>query len=330
MVTIRCRSADLAGTRFAFSPLWEAVAGFRAWRLGAPHLAALGWSDLFRAVAPAEQWRWLDLVALAPSGRIPDFLAPPPPGPFATFEEELGGLRETPWRVIAAELRGAYGGVLPSGAPHTAAGRVACLDGIRRELELFWLWALAPLWPRLRGVLEAEVVYRSRLLAFGGVEAVFHDLHEAVRFTRRGAGGVLRVRTSERADRRAAGAGVLLVPSMFAWPEVYVVVRPPWRPTLAYPARGVAELWGQPSGRSSETGRQLAALLGVARARVLGRLRRPSTTTELSAALGMSLATVSQHLSRLRHAGVLDRARVGRRVYYSVNEWGQVLLRRTS
>jgi DNA-binding transcriptional ArsR family regulator len=326
MVTIHLGATDLARTRFAFSPLWEAVAGFRAWQLGAPHLAALDWSSRLRTFAPRESWRWLRLVALAPSGRIPDFLAPPPPDPFSTFEAEAARLQATSLSVVRAELREAYAGALPPGAPRTRHDCAAFLEGVGREIALFWRWTLAPLWPRLRGQLEAEVVYRSRILAFGGVTELFRGLHPAIQFQPRRAGGVLRIRSDQRAERRAAGMGLLLVPSMFAWPDVYVVARQPWRPTLAYPARGVAEVWelSRPSGRMDAG--PLPALLGASRARMLQALQTPQTTTALSSMLRLSPATVSQHLSALHLAAVLDRARVGRHVYYVANALGQEML----
>lgn len=326
MVTIHLGAADLAGTRFAFSPLWEAVAGFRAWQKGAPHLARLGWTAGLRALAPGEGWHFLRLVALAPSGRIPDFLAPPPTDPFASFESEVVRLQATPWSVVSAELRTAYGHTLPPGAPATRSDCAAFLEGVSREITTFWRGALAPLWPRLRGQLEAEVVYRSRIMAFGGPTELFGGLHPAVQFQRRGAGGVLRVQGGARAARRAAGAGLLLVPSMFAWPDVFVVTRLPWRPTLAYPARGVADVW-EPARhiRFMDQG-PLTALLGASRARVLQGVRTPQTTTALSSMLQLSPATVSQHLHALHAAGVLERARVGRRVYYLANSLGQEAL----
>lgn len=326
MVTIRLGATDLARTRFAFSPLWEAVAGFRVWQRGAPLLAPLEWSSRLHTFAPGETWRALRLMALAPSGRIPDFLAPPPPDPFSSFNEETARLQATPWSVVRAELREAYGGTLPPGAPRTRHDCAAFLEGVGHEIALFWRWTLAPLWSRLRGQLEAEVVYRSRILAFGGVTELFRDLHPAVQFQPRGAGGVLRVRSHQRAERRAGGMGLLLVPSMFAWPDVYVVARRPWRPTLAYPARGVAEFW-EPSrpARRVDAG-PLPALLGASRARILRAVQTPQTTTALSSMLGLSPATVSQHLSALHAAAVLDRSRVGRRVYYVANALGQETL----
>ena len=37
--------------------------------------------------------------------------------------------------------------------------------------------------------------------------------------------------------------GLLLIPSVFAWPKVLLVTAEPWQPTVIYPARGVGMLW---------------------------------------------------------------------------------------
>ena len=118
------------------------------------------------------------------------------------------------------------------------------------------------------------------------------------------------------------GRGILLVPVAFAWPDVYVISDAPWQPTLVYAARGVARLWeSEPPGM----GEAIEAALGPGRARVLKSLAVPSTT-ELARAMGVSAGTVSQHLSRLRRAGLVEPHRRGRSVYYRLSPGGESLL----
>jgi DNA-binding transcriptional ArsR family regulator len=229
--------------------------------------------------------------------------------------------------VVVSELRNAYGGRLPQGTPRRPSDLGRFLDNVSRELALFWRWAVAPLWTRLRGCLDAEVVYRSRVLAFGGAAALFENLHHAIEFTPRRSGGILRVRSRQQINRRGGGAGLVLVPSVFCWPDAYVVAREPWRPTVAYPARGVADVWDPAAADSPFLTRALEALIGTARARVLQGLARNPTTTGLAAALRMSPSTVSTHLARLHDAGVLTRTRVGHKVLYAANQRGLELLR---
>jgi DNA-binding transcriptional ArsR family regulator len=104
-----------------------------------------------------------------------------------------------------------------------------------------------------------------------------------------------------------------------------VLVRPGYRPTLAYGPRGVANLWTSSSLPSN--GSALVAALGDSRASVLkGLLPVPTTTTELSRRLGLAPAAVSAHLSRLKAAGLVEPYRKGRKVYYRLSDAGKSLL----
>ena len=115
------------------------------------------------------------------------------------------------------------------------------------------------------------------------------------------------------------------MPCVFAWPRVEVLVRPGYRPTLAYGPRGVAHLWTSSPPKSNGTA--LGAALGDSRASVLkGLLPLPTTTTELARQLGLAPAAVSAHLSRLRTAGLVEPHRDGRKVYYRLSCAGESLL----
>jgi DNA-binding transcriptional ArsR family regulator len=72
----------------------------------------------------------------------------------------------------------------------------------------------------------------------------------------------------------------------------------------------------------------LPELLGATRTRLLRAVaRRPSTTTELAAALHISPSTVSYHLSVLTSTGVLDCVRNTSAVIYHLTERGYRLMR---
>jgi len=122
-----------------------------------------------------------------------------------------------------------------------------------------------------------------------------------------------------------AGRGITLVPCVFAWPRVEVLVQPGYRPTVAYGPRGVANLWTSSSPPSNAT--SLGAALGDSRASVLkGLLPVPTTTTELARQLDLAPAAVSAHLSRLKDAGLVEPHRNGRKVYYRLGGAGESLL----
>ena len=101
----------------------------------------------------------------------------------------------------------------------------------------------ALLGPRLRAMLENDILLRARSLALGGAEALFKDLHPLVRFQN----GALSLDQSlcngDDGDVHLGGRGLLLMPSAFVWPRLSTILGAPWQPTLAYTPRGVANLW---------------------------------------------------------------------------------------
>jgi DNA-binding transcriptional ArsR family regulator len=113
------------------------------------------------------------------------------------------------------------------------------------------------------------------------------------------------------------------MPSAFHGPKVAAIVDEPWLPTLAYPARGVGELWRT----SAESPAALARLLGRTRALVLASLDQPLSTTTLATLIEASPAGVSRHLIALRDAGLVSTERHGHEVRYGRTSLGAALLR---
>ena len=79
---------------------------------------------------------------------------------------------------------------------------------------------------------------------------------------------------------------MLLIPSAFAWPSILTITAPNLRPTLIYPARGVATLWGGSRPLPATNG--LARLITENRAAILAALDGPASTTELARRLSMT------------------------------------------
>ena len=94
--------------------------------------------------------------------------------------------------------------------PHGAVERIS------RTLQVYWELAFADVWPRVRALLEADVLWRSRRLAPGGAHALFEDLHETVTWH----GDRLSATDSWHYSGSLSGEGLLLVPSAMAWPTV--------------------------------------------------------------------------------------------------------------
>jgi DNA-binding transcriptional ArsR family regulator len=191
------------------------------------------------------------------------------------------------------------------------------VDTLRRYHEL----AIAPYWPRIHEHLEADTIKRGQALAIGGVEALLSNLHPKASY----GGGALELDKTYEAVVEPEGRGITLVPCVFAWPGVDVLVQPNYQPTLAYGPRGVANLWI--SSSPAPNGTALEAALGAGRALVLKRLTpMPTTTTELANQLCLSPAAVSAHLSRLRAAQLVEPHRSGRKVFYRLSGAGEALL----
>ncbi|MCR0989358.1 DUF5937 family protein [Streptomyces albidoflavus] len=320
-------TADLLRCRFALSPLWETVAAVRT--LAEPGRQVYHRPWLREVAAGHDPARTAPLALLLPrTGSTPDFLTPPPAGPHAEIEEELARVAATPLDQVESELRRSLLGppgrdVVP---PPEAAARLLADPGrtLRELTELLrgcWHSLLAPRWPRVRDLLEADIAVRSRDLARAGLRRTLTGLHPAVGWEEP---GTLRIEAPHRAHRRLDGEGLLLLPSAFVWPALTVVTDPPWQPTLVYPARGVGELW---HGAGPAAPRALARLLGRTRALLLAALDEPATTTRLARAHGLGPATVSAHLTALRESGLVSRRRIGRTVAYARTPLGVALLR---
>ncbi|MFI6516540.1 DUF5937 family protein [Spirillospora sp. NPDC050679] len=304
---------DVARVRFAFSPLWELVRGLRVLGDPARHALHLPW---VRSAGPRARGLGTLRALVPPTGYIPDFLTPPPVTPLPDFAAELATVRATPPEVVAEELEWTARANPPLRPLAAEPERV--LAEVCEELEGFWAAALLPHWERVHGLLEGDVLRRTRALAAQGAEGVFGDLHPAVRWR----AGSLAVERPWDYRGELRGRGLLLVPSVFVWPDVSVMV-PPYQPMLSYPPYGVATLW---ETRPAAPPDALAALIGRGRAHVLSALSTPASTTELARRLGVTPSAVSQHLGVLRGCGLVAGQRLGRRVLYQRTRTGDMLV----
>jgi DNA-binding transcriptional ArsR family regulator len=330
MITIPLSTEDLTKVRLAPSPLWETVTSFGVLLHHGPDTVHAPWATRARRVLPGTDLSAL-VAAMCMAGRCPDFLTPPPNVSVATFGEELERLRATPAEVVHEEVEAfvqeekeQFGFLAPDKArlleiylsnPEDSLKRL--VDTLRRYHDL----ALAPYWPRMQEHLEGDTIKRGQALAFGGVEALLSGLHPKASYGK----GVLELDKTYEAVIEPAGRGITLVPCVFAWPRVEVLIQPGYRPTLAYGPRGVANLWS--SSSPAPNGTALEAALGTVRASVLKSLfPMPTTTTELAHQLRLSPAAVSAHLSRLKAAELVEPHRSGKRVYYRLSCAGESLL----
>ncbi|WP_199429373.1 ArsR/SmtB family transcription factor [Qaidamihabitans albus] len=310
MIELVLTPASAHRVRFAICPLEEALGALRVLAGTRRHPAHLPW-----LAGAARDLPIRELLAVLSARRyITDFLAPPTSGPATTAEEQLALVRRTPPKQVAAELALVDADLtgLPTDPAHAR-------DLLADQLELAWTELIAPHWSRIANVLAADIEHRSRRLAEGGLALMLGEVHPRVSLT----DNAVLVQTPTRNRARLDERGLQLLPSVFGWPDVAVVLLPPWQPALVYPARGAARVW-QPEPRPPEA---LAAVLGRTKAALLYTLDEPAGTTALAGALGLSPATVSGHLTALRDAGLLIAARRGRAVHYRRSALGDALLR---
>lgn len=302
------------------SPLVEVFHAFRAvgdrrqriWH--EPWLAELG----HRLRAP----EFAPLAALVTTGRYaPDFLSPPPGGRDAEVGEELARVRATDEEQVRRELQltvdlGGGSAVPSSWLANPALARDDLADLMARA----WEAAIQPRWPTIRALLAADIEHRAARQAASGLPAALADLHRDVGWS----GRSVLVAGKAHARRELDEHGLLLLPSVFTWPGCFVVMVPPWQPAVIYPARGVGTLWQ--AAPSESTSDALAKVVGLGRARILSTLDLPASTTGIAARLEMAPATVSEHLSALRGAGLVSTRRVGREVRYARTDAAVTLL----
>ena len=313
---------DLLRTRFALSPIFELHHLIRA--LASPHRQGVpeAWLARLRPrFAPLRTDPALEaILALHMPRSGATFFSPPPGGPAQTIEDDLAALRAAPPAAVQAEI----GFYLRLGRDVSTAGRSVLtapdvLDRLAGLLAAAWVALLADDWPRLRLLCERDVVHRVGELGRAGWAAALAGLHPKVRWR----DGGIDVQVRARREIDLDGAGLLLVPSVFVWPELAVYAEEPWPKAIVYPARGVGTLLehGPP-----EAPAHLSALLGRSRALLLVTLADPASTSQLARAFGMATGAVGDHLAVLHRARLVERARSGRSVLYRRTPLGDDLV----
>ncbi|MFB7917484.1 ArsR/SmtB family transcription factor [Streptomyces sp. NPDC056061] len=298
-----------ADVRLALSELWQAFGGIALLaRYGAdapwPHAS---WA---REAQGALTPRLRAVVELArPRGRIPSFLTGGIGSRGVGIADEIDGMRRTPAGRVRDELAREYPQAFD--APLIAAlirEPEVQLDYLAVEFTNFWRTVMEPRGTGLARSLEEEILFRSRTLAMSGGAALLHEL------------GLPGART-DGADRLTV-VPVLLADDSHWWSAVG------GRTVVSYAARGAGLLRGavkRDSAAQPQRGDRLAILLGRGRASVVRELSAPITTSALADQLGLAASTVSQHLSALVSAGVVQRHRAGTRVLYELNREGMAL-----
>lgn len=316
LVTVIRLRFDLGRVRFACSPLWEAGTSIRT--LAAPSGLHAPWATAVRSHLRSVPDLDLLTSVIRPAGYLPDFLHPVPPGREPSLDTQLATLAATPPDVVAAELTHLAHHAVAMRGPDRPQRQALLLDAATRPAETlgrlvagfaaYWRVAIEPYWPEMRALLHADLAYRLEELAAGGVRQVFGTLHPSVRLH----GEWLHVVKYYDGAADLGDREVVLIPCVFAWPDVLVRTADP-TPAITYAPRGVGRLWESraPRGRSP-----LAGVLGATRAAILAQLDLPMSTDHLAVHLDLAAPTVNVHLKALREAGIVTSRRAGRHVLY--------------
>jgi DNA-binding transcriptional ArsR family regulator len=344
-VAVRFHLPAVAPERIAFgySPLLEAVLSLHVLVAPKHHPVQHEWVRAMRSLPPALKRRIAEF-GFAYRGYPPDFLFPPAHDPYREFDEELrlfAGLdpltlaleflrpmwdhqgRRDPGLLARGDVRrhvreaGSRAGAssdllrLLFEDPPELARRFASL------LSAYWEAAFSAEWARLEPRLADAVSEAGRVIAGEGVYAFLRGLPRQLRVdpAREEFGKDVphdhRVEVTEESP-------LVLVPSAFAWPHVWLNCDAPWPLGVVYPAQFVAED-ARPRIPSADLVRVLRAAGDDVRLRALKLIaERPRSTQELAPLVGISEAGLSKHLRLLAGAGLVTTRREGYYVLYSL------------
>jgi DNA-binding transcriptional ArsR family regulator len=318
MVRFELVGTDMAGIRFAVSPLNEVVLSLRSWRDPGRYPLHLPW---VKAAQAARSDLDVEMLLALTNDRLwtPDFLTPCPGSPLTRIEDELDLVAATDTTVVADDLRIVHGrGRLPK-ALHGPTSRV--LARILAALRGYWHRCFVPHWPRMRALLEGDVTYRGRQIAQRGLAEMFSGLAPSVSLS----DNTVEVRLRSQLDyARPAAGGLTLLPTMWTG-SASAPISPDQPAMIMYLARGVGTLW-EPEVLPAPAA--LTRLVGATRAGLLARLATPASSTELATRLGVTTSAVNQHLRALLECGLLVSARHGRSMLYRRSDLGDRLVGR--
>lgn len=329
MIRIHLTPADLAHIRIAAHPVPLQELHAALTMLTCPSQAPLlfgRWRSRAARLLPAAALPLRDLV---PGRYAPAFLD----STAASLGEGLEALRASDPAYVAAQLELAYAAATTAtAAPYWIKDlhrgtRDAWQPVVRAERAAFDA-LLAPVWPLVQDLHRAEFARHATAAAHHGIR---HALSVAVPGSRLD-DGVWELATptatttptiSTRREIRAAGRGVLLLPT-FHWTGDPLVSDVPDRPvTVTYPAGPGLPLT---PGAATTAENALTEVLGRTRLRILTISGDGLNTSALARRLGLSAATVSVHAAALRAAGLITSVRDGKAVIHYRTALGSLLL----
>jgi len=261
VVTLVLSLSDAVRYRFIISPVGEVVTLTRAmavpnsFRAGSP-AAWLRRHELARRRLEREHDLRPLFTLMAASRYYPDFLTPAGDACDGEILGELDAVRATSADRAKAEIERTLSTARLTVAPlePTVLRQLrspSAPELLADQLMLVWLELVEPSWQSIRDVLDRDVLHRSRALARGGLAGLFDGLAPRIILEE----PALRIQCCGVDETRALdGRGLVLRPSVFAWPYTAVTLDETRPPEVFYPARGVTSLfWQTPNGRRPTT-----------------------------------------------------------------------------
>lgn len=311
MVRLQLSIADVGRMRFAFSPLLEVAESLYLLASDTVPSVHRQWYGSVRGRLGQVDMELL--TAVVPARRVmADFFFALPGHSRMSFDRQVEWVETLPSGELRRQLEEVWAGDrMPAAAFDLVKAGQDGVHHLAEVLRAYWSVAIEPYWRAMRAVLEEDVAYRAAELTKVGLEGMLGQLHPRVSV----AGDEINIGLCN--DRRlvVGSTGVVLMPSIFVWPNIALATDAGAPPRLTYAARGVGTVWENQELDAYE-GDALGALLGRSRAAILMCLSSPHSTTELAVKLGQSKPAVSQHLSALRRCGLVTFWRSGRSVMY--------------
>jgi DNA-binding transcriptional ArsR family regulator len=324
MITIGLQPGDLENIRFAYSPLIELTASYCVTLRQHKQAPYRSWIEEVRQALHGYEFPYIDAV-VPPHHYIADFVTPTPTNTHSMLEDELRRVHDTPPDLIRKNILVTIkAGGETEIRRHFLVNPREALECLLQELRLYWQLTLAHHWDRMRSVLESDVLFHAREMALHGVDHMFEDFSEWLRYRE----SVIYLNKKNHLGQedlsvQLEGTGIYLVPAVFQRGHLSWQVVSEWQPMLIYGARG-SGLWYHANLPEPDAALRLA--LGAGRAKVLAALQSPAHTTELAQQLKLTSGAISQHLRRLHQAGLVESHRSSHHVYYRLTPRGETLV----
>ncbi|MER5641352.1 winged helix-turn-helix domain-containing protein [Kitasatospora sp. NPDC002227] len=308
----------MANVRFGISPLFHVISGVaraehscvgvsvnrdRWWRQARRHVPAQA-APVFELVNAS--LRGVPAFVLATRGQqLGDELDAMLEISDATFYRDLSFYDQEPELPrIVAELR---------------EGGTSALPRFTDAVRALFRACLAPYWPDILRLLQAEIAGRARTSAEAGASTMLNQLHPRLSWHE---SGVLRYASPDwDGTFDLGGRGLELRPSFFLQDCLSAVPSRRNPTVLNYPVTP------RPAEQAPPRTDGLAHLIGAPRARALRAISQgPCTTTQLAERLRVTSPSASAHATALRTAGAITTEREGRQVRHSLTQLGHDLL----